>query len=298
MRRGKSKRPVNTFDAPWKAMLECYLEPFLRLGFPRVNRLVDWRLKPVFLEKELQQLASDLPQGNVTADKLVKVRLKDGTDQYLHIHIEVQAQRDPLFARRMWTYHYRVYDRVRGSLVSLAVLADGSRNWRPGEYREELAGCERYFRFPIFKVLDCKESEAVFKRTGNPFALVVAAQQVALRTIHRPERRLEERLRLVRYLVEHGLARMEAVNLLRLIRWLTRLPEDLELKFQEDMARLEENSNMKTIDTLLLPWEERALKKGRREGHVDGVRTALLELLEFRFHHVPAELRARLNALN
>src|SRR5258706_14840734 len=191
MRRGKSKRPVNTFDAPWKATLECYLEPFLRLGFPRVHRLVDWRVKPGFLEKELQQLASELPGGSLTADRLVKLRRKDGTDQYLYIHIEVQAQRDPLFPWRMWTYHYRVYDRVRGPLVSLAVLADGSRNWRPCEYREELAGCERYFRFPIFKVLDCKNPEAEFERTGNPFALVVAAQQVALRTLHEPERRLE-----------------------------------------------------------------------------------------------------------
>src|SRR5258707_15280308 len=66
---------------------------------------------------------------------------------------------------------------------------------------------------------------------------------------------------------------------------------------------------MKTIDTLLLPWEERALKTGRREGRQlgrdegrqegieEGLRAALLELLEFRFRQVPIELRARLRAI-
>jgi len=238
MPRARRQSPTNTFDAPWKAALECYLEPFLRMCFPRVHQLVDWRVTPVFLEKELQQLSSDLPRGHVTADKLVKVRLRDGRDQYLFIHIEVQSQRDEDFAQRMWIYHYRVYDRVRQSLISLAVLADASPRWHPSEYHEELAGCVRYFKFPIFKVISFKQPERVFERTGNPFALVVAAQQVALRTMRNPEKRLGQRLDLVQYLIHHGLTRTKAVTLFRLIRWLTRLPEALELKFEKDLSKI------------------------------------------------------------
>jgi hypothetical protein len=62
---------------------------------------------------------------------------------------------------------------------------------------------------------------------------------------------------------------------------------------------------VKTIDTLLLPCEERALRKGRRQGRdeglrlaVEGLRSALLDVLEFRFQHVPDESRTRLNAIN
>src|SRR6266404_4672316 len=136
MPRSQPKPPTNTFDGPWKAALECYLRPALQLCFPKVHRLVDWRVAPVFLDKELQQLATDLPSGVITADKLVKVRWRNGAMRHLYIHVEVQAQKDRTFARRMWTYHYRVYDRVRQPLISLAVLADPARGWRPCEYHE------------------------------------------------------------------------------------------------------------------------------------------------------------------
>ncbi len=270
MVRPKKSHLTNTFDAPWKAALECDLEPFLRLCFPRVHRLIDWRTRPVFLDKDLQQLASDLPQGNVTADKLIELRRRDGQRQVLFVHIEVQAQPDKDFEERMWIYHYRIYDRVRGPLISLAVLADRSSRWRPSQYREEWAGCLCQLRFPTFKVVDCPRPELLFARTGNPFALVIAAHQVALRTMGDPEQRLDQRLRLVRYLVGVGLPRSQAVRLLRFIRWLTRLPSDLELKFEARLATLKQDSGMKTIDMLTLQCEERALKKGRRQGREIG----------------------------
>src|ERR1051325_1705715 len=68
---------------------------------------------------------------------------------------------------------------------------------------------------------------------------------------------------------------------------------------------LSQSSDMNTIDTLLLPWEERALKKGRQQGrqqgHEQGVLQALcadvLEVLAFRFGDVPGEVTKRLAAI-
>ena len=38
-------------------------------------------------------------------DKLLKVRLLDGTDQWLYIHIEVQMRYDPDLPKRLFIYH-------------------------------------------------------------------------------------------------------------------------------------------------------------------------------------------------
>ena len=56
------------------------------------------------------------------------------------MHIEVQSQAQEEFPERMYIYNYRIYDRYRKPVVSLAILADDRETWRPDRYREELWG--------------------------------------------------------------------------------------------------------------------------------------------------------------
>ena len=49
----------------------------------------------------------------------------------------------------MYVYHYRLFDRYGVDIVSLAVLADDRRGYRPHAYRRGRCGCEVHFRFPV-----------------------------------------------------------------------------------------------------------------------------------------------------
>lgn len=60
--------------------------------------------------------------------------LVDGEEAWLLLHIELQSQMDSGFPKRMFIYHYRIYDRYDREVVSLAVLGDEQPNWRPTEY--------------------------------------------------------------------------------------------------------------------------------------------------------------------
>lgn len=193
------------FDAPWKIALERFLEPFLRLCFPKVHAFIDWSEAPVFLDPELQQIAPEHQEGPRSVDKLVRVRLKDGQDEWLLIHVEVQAQPERRFAERMFVYFCRIWDRFGQRIVSLAVLAGDDPDWRPQCFHTEVAGCVQHLEFPTFKVLDCSDGEGLFERTGNVFGLLVAAHRVALATRRKAAVRCEERFRLVKYLYRHGL---------------------------------------------------------------------------------------------
>ena len=73
--------------------------------------------------------------GKRRVDRLVQVWLPDGLETWLLIHIEVQSQREPGFAKRMFVYYYRIVDRYDREVVSLAVLADAQRGWRPDTYQ-------------------------------------------------------------------------------------------------------------------------------------------------------------------
>ncbi|MFM8421406.1 MAG: hypothetical protein ACKOEQ_14935, partial [Verrucomicrobiota bacterium] len=104
------KNQANRYDSPWKVALDSYLPALIELLFADVAILVDWSKPVAFLDSELQAIVPDSETGDLRADKLVQVTRRDGTDALLFIHFEIQAQRDPALPRRMFRYHYRIYD--------------------------------------------------------------------------------------------------------------------------------------------------------------------------------------------
>ena len=72
---------------------------------------LDWSREHVFLDKELQQVAREAVLGRRYVDKLVRVYRKNGHEEWVLAHIEVQGQPDINFPKRMYTYNYRIFDR-------------------------------------------------------------------------------------------------------------------------------------------------------------------------------------------
>ena len=175
------RKEPDDLDSPWKEALEHFLESFLALCFPHVHAAIDWARGYQSLDKELQQIARDAAVRKRLADKLFKVWRKDGKKAWLLIHVEVQGQREPGFAERMFVYHYRIYDRHHRPLVSLAVLCDEHSGWRPDRFVYNNLDCELDFRFPMVKLIDYRRDEAALEKSANPFAAVILAQLKVLR---------------------------------------------------------------------------------------------------------------------
>src|SRR5258706_1219502 len=145
------------YDSPWKEALERYLADFLAFFFPQAHAEIDWSRGYAFLDKELQQVVRDAELGRRLADKLVQVWLRDGAEAWVLVHIEIQSQEERAFAHRMFTYHYRLFDRYNRQVVSLAVLGDERVSWRPDTFGYARWGCDLRFRFPVVKLLDYRE---------------------------------------------------------------------------------------------------------------------------------------------
>ena len=145
---------MSDFDSPWKEVLDCYFENFLAFFFPRIHAAIDWARGSEALDKELQQVMPDAETGRRYVDKLVKVWRKDGVEEWVLIHIEIQHSQDDVFSERMFVYYYRLFDRYQRKVASLAVLGDESANWRPDRYNAELWDCSVDFRFPTVNLID------------------------------------------------------------------------------------------------------------------------------------------------
>ena len=186
--------PQTDYDSAWKEILEQFFEPCLRFFFPALHAQIAWTQDVVFLDKELQQISYDAETGRHTVDKLVQVRLLGGAELWLLLHVEVQGQWEAAFTTRMYVYNYRLFDRYQRHAVSLAILTDTNRHWRPDHYEHEVFGCRVRLDFPVAKVLDYEPRIAALEQDENPFALVVLAHLRTRQTVgkkrHRPAKSL------------------------------------------------------------------------------------------------------------
>ncbi len=119
------------------------------------------------------------------------------------------------------------------------------------------------------------------------------AHLLAQDTAHNPGSRLTAKLRMVRRMRDTGLSQTDREELFRLLDWWMELPEPLQLEFDEEIAREEEEGKMPFVTSI----ERRAEERGRQEGRQEGEATLLARLLEKRFGPLPAgELRRILAA--
>ena len=293
---GGLKTPAIHYDAAWKSAMEAFLRPFIELMFPDLARQIDWSVEPQSLDTELQPLMPDSPTGEMRADRLVEVAWIGGGTGLVLLHVEVQAQRDPDLALRMFRYHYRIFDRFGRHPVSLVVLADDETGWRPGPYQQELGGSGLRFDYAMCKMLDLDLEPWLAK--GNPVARLVVAHRWAQQTRGNVEARRLRKLEMVKALLEFGLTREEAIRSMHVVNWLLALPEAAELVFREDVKRMEADMHDKLrspYDTIV--WRE-GREAGRGEGRCQAAREFLEDLLEERFGQCDAALKQSIAAIS
>jgi len=163
------------FDTPWKNIFDSHFQDFMEICHPTVAREIDWSKGYELLDKELSAITKDAESGNRRVDKLIKVWRKDSQEALVYFHVEIQGQRQKMavFQKRMFVYHYRLFDRYQMPIVSLALLIDDKPRWRPSAYEYALWGCKLQFNFVTIKLLDYKDKEEELLASTNPFALVI-----------------------------------------------------------------------------------------------------------------------------
>ena len=290
------RRSKLDLDSPWKEALLRYLPAFLQFFFPHVHEAVDWTRGYESLDKELHRIMPEAEVGNRLADMLFKVWLKDGRETWLLIHVEVQAQPDEAFPRRMFVYYYRLFDLYNQGVLSLAVLCDDRPEWQPSQFALERFGCEMSLKFPIAKLLHYRDRQQELEASTNPFAAIVLAHLTEIETRQDPLARQTWKLRLVKGLYERGLAKEDVQLLFRLIDWLMVLPTELQESFRDELYEYEMEKRMPYVTSIERMAEEKGLVAGRVEGREEGREEAREaernDLLEIIAHGLSAKFGA------
>ena len=260
--------------------------------FPDAYAEIDWSKEHTFLDQELRAVVQDAELGKRFVDKLVRVTLLNGDENWIYIHIEVQGTKQAEFAKRMFVYNYRIYDRYDRPVASMAVLADEHEQWKPTSYGFAVLGCKHSLEFPVAKLTDYHDQVDELLTLDNAFALITAAHILARQTRKKNQARFEAKLRLVRLLYQRHWDKQRVIDLFIVVDWLMKLPEWLDQQVWHEIETIEESEKMQYITSV----ERIGIAKGRLEGRLEGESKLLRKLLERRFGVLPTWASDKLNS--
>ena len=272
--------------------MEKYFPAFMAFFFSQAHADIDWERGYSFLDKELEKVVRDAELGKRLADKLVQVWRQGGEAEYILAHIEVQGQKKSDFPERMYVYNYRIYDRYRHPVASLAVLADEEERWRPAKYSYELWGSRTGLWFPVVKLLDYRERWQELEASDNPFATVVMAHIKAKETAHNSDERYRWKLYLIRRLYERGYRKEDILELFRFIDWVLQLPQEQEERLWQELNDFEARRKMQYVTSVekigFNKGKQEGFQEGKQEGLQLGEKTVIKRQIIRRFGEVPA----------
>ncbi|CAM4091017.1 hypothetical protein [Bordetella tumulicola] len=301
------------YDSAWKDALSAYFPEFMLMLRPDTHAHIDWTHPPKFMDKELQALMRSTARGRRHVDKLVSVRMLDGQDKMLLIHVEVQTRCDSTFSARMFDYHIRLKSKYPGDrLLNLVVLTgrSGSRgedravrasNLMSYAYQDE--GCGLCFTFPVVWLESWRPRMVELHELAprNPFAVIVLVQLEASALRHGHDR-LARKIELVRHLEQWGFTRDNRRTLFRVIDAMLYLPDDLEPVFEAAVIQIEEEHQMTyvtSIERVRLKREraeglEEGREQGLQKGKITGAAELLTTLITSKFGMLPDWAHARI----
>ncbi|MEK7396775.1 MAG: hypothetical protein AAB116_07540, partial [Candidatus Poribacteria bacterium] len=205
-------------------------------------------------------------------------------------HIEIQSQRDTSFAKRMYVYNYRIFDRYDRFVISLAVLGDEHPSWKPSQFGYNMWGFKVGIEFPIIKLLDYRDRWSELEESQNPFAIVVMAHLKTQETSNSYEDRKRWKSNLAKLLYKRNHERDYIIQLLKFIDWIMYLPDELNKNFWQEVREYGEENLMPYV----LSIERIAFKEGMQE---EGQRL-LIQTLNIKFEAIPVSLIDKINSIN
>ncbi|HMB53714.1 MAG TPA: hypothetical protein VKU40_10375, partial [Thermoanaerobaculia bacterium] len=231
---------------------------------------------------------TDRPEGRRRQPDLVaRVPARDGPPELILVHVEIEARARRGVGRRMWQYARLLRLRHPRLLVIplLVTLQGGARGpgLRRETVREELWGEElASFHYQALHLGRCDAASLLAR--PEPLAWGLAA--LADRADMPPE---VHKLRCLRAVVlAEGLDDLESFLLGNCVETYLQLEQPAALRFRE----LLENDEELMMALPEMTWAEQIEMRGR----VEGIRLALLRLLELRFGPLSPVLRRRIRA--
>lgn len=275
-------------DILLKSAFEEAFPDLLRFFFKDADQLFDIERGFEFMDKELMELFPELEKkgGNRLVDMLAKVYSSEGQEEWLLIHLEIQAQHDRKFARRMFQYFYRIYDRYDVPITAIVVFTGAQKPVKSDGFEYHFLGTNLQYTYNAYHILEHSEDQLL--SMNNPFGLIVLAAQKALLMNRIPERELaEQRLTIARTLIASKQYDSERIKrFLYFLKTFIHIDNsEINDTFDHEVDLLTGNNHtMGIIETIQMlakeEWREKGLEEGLEKGLEQGIEKGIEQGIE------------------
>ena len=261
-------------------------DDLLRFIFPDADRVYDMERGFEFLDKELSEMYPEPGKGSATrfADKLVKVFRRDGEEDCILCHIEIQGdtkKKDrPLFAERMVRYFYRIWDKHRKPVSAVAIFTGRDGKKMPDRFEYRYRNTRLLYQYPTISILDFTDEE--LEKSDNPFAQVILAAKTSLLEGKIPPAKLLDRKVLIaRKLLRKGfsLRKIRAIFVF-LENYVVFKDPEMNLNFKNRIESKDKNNIMGIDEYLKMVGKEEGLAEGIEKGKEESNRLFVENLLK------------------
>jgi predicted transposase YdaD len=212
------------------------------------------------------------------ADKLGKVFRRDGGEEWILVHVEVQNRTDekdrPLFTERMFRYFYRCYDRYQKPIAAVAILCGPDARRLSNRFKYTFMNTRLEYQYNRLCILDYTNQE--LEESDNPFAWVMlAAKKALLKGQYVDEKLLKGKLLIFRKLYGKGVfgdRKMRAI-LTFLNNYVRFAKKETNGIFNREVDKITGKKNtMDIFEAIAEMRHEEGREEGREEGLEEGLK--------------------------
>ena len=204
-------------------------------------------------------------------DTLLKIPLKDGGEQWVLLHIEVQGRGGEDLSRRMMRYYCLLFAHYDKNPIALAILtASRPKSETPGVYDFLQYGTRLHYSYNCVKLWNLDDEGLL--ASDNPFDLALYAAKKALAYDNEEQQKLIYLLKLTRILASKGWSREDRSDLLAFIARVINLKDrTLWEQYRKGAREIKGESEMMSFwDEELEQTRAQGRAQGRAEGRVMG----------------------------
>jgi predicted transposase/invertase (TIGR01784 family) len=202
----------------------------------------------------------------------MKVPLKDGSEEWVLLHIEVQGRQGGNLAERINHYRCLIYAHYRREPVALAIITDKRPVDEPSYYSHSRFGTEIIYRYSNLVLSELNDDELV--SSDNPTDLVLYAAKFALRAKEELQK-FNFLRKAVELLDERGWSLNDKRDLLLFTERIINIKDEgLIRQYREFLEQHSKEGKAMYVPLILrdsaAEIEQRGREEGREEGKLEG----------------------------
>lgn len=280
------------YDSIWKDFTRDFWQDVLKDFMPDLYKAADLEGEAESLDKELHEIMKSHNESVKVSkryvDNLLKIPLKNGGEEWVLFHIEIQGRGGEAISLRMFRYYCLLFTRYNRNPAALAILTAKrpQKEGEPGVYRADMFGTKIEYRYHTIRAYEYNDDELL--SSDNPVKLFIYAVKFAAKNRKSKRKRVEYTQNILRVLMDKGWDTEKSFRFLVYLQVLMKFKSEEYIQLcREGNDELLEGEKMRPKTIIDKLYEQaisqgiaQGISKGIAQGIEKGLKTTARSLLE------------------